>query len=94
MYVVNVKNKDNTSNIQPRYPFESWVDYWQTFNGKLPDRCPRCGMPLTDPVGAHVMTTRVLDWDTYIIPICRGCNNPNKKDIFTVDINLLLKDNL
>ena len=92
MYVVKVINKDNTSDIKPRYPFESWADYWKAFKGNLPNTCPRCGMPLMDPVGAHVNTTRLLDWETYIIPICRGCNKA--KDIFTVDLNLLLKDNL
>ena len=92
MYVVKVINKDNTSDIKLRYPFESWADYWKAFKGNLPNTCPRCGMPLTDPVGAHVNTTRLLDWETYIIPICRGCNKA--KDIFTVDTNLLLKDNL
>ena len=90
MNVVHVINKDNTSDIKPRYPFDSWTEYWTTFKGKLPNICPRCGMPLINPVGAHVIKTRLLDRNTYIIPICKGCNKA--KDIFTVDATLLLLD--
>ena len=55
----------------------SWLKHWENYNSKgqrVPYLCPSCGLAKVE-VGAHVRKYGSLDNDTYIVPLCKGCNN-------------------
>ena len=91
-----VKNATNTSDLQPPYPYNTWIEFWESRMGKIDSikqyNCPAgsckevCYRSEFD--GCHVQ--KVLDntHKMYIIPLCSSCNHRN--DYFFVDENLLV----
>lgn len=90
---MKVKNVNGSSRFPKPADFDSWLDYWEYYKGKLKFdtryNCPACGEAFfrNGFVGAHVHKVSSSDESWYIVPLCRGCNQ--RDDSFDVDINIL-----
>lgn len=93
---VLVKNAIGTSDLQPPYPYDTWIEYWESVNGKL-DPTTQYNCPAGDCKevcyrsefdGCHVQKVFDKAGKMYIVPLCGGCNHRN--DYFFVDENLLV----
>ena len=94
---VLIKNASNTADLQPPYPYGTWIEYWEGKSGNKLNAYKKYECPAEDCSnacyredfdGCHVQ--KVFD-DThkmYIIPLCSSCNHRN--DYFFVEENLLV----
>ncbi len=60
---------------------EIWKDYWEERHPSHhfpsePHKCPSCLLKKDDFIGGHV----ICEGQTYIIPVCKGCNSEFKGD--------------
>ncbi|MCL1891845.1 MAG: hypothetical protein FWF97_00920 [Alphaproteobacteria bacterium] len=89
VYVINATG-NYPKDCPPQY--DSWIDYWIKKRGLIPEWCRHCKTNTKELDGGHV---RIVEqgpdgkWyykgeTLYIVPICRGCNNPNNQEIFSV----------
>lgn len=92
---VLIKNATNTSDLQPPFPYNTWLEYWESKKGKLQTntlyQCPTgCGNTgyRKDFDGCHVQKVHDITKRMYIVPLCSGCNH--RTDSFYVDENLLV----
>ena len=94
---VLVKNALNTADLQPPYPYDTWIEYWEYKSGNRLNpfnlyECPAVGCKKTcyraDLDGCHVQKVFDKTNTMYIIPLCSGCNH--RTDSFLVDENLLV----
>lgn len=97
MYMsVLIKNAPNTSDLLPPFPYETWIEYWESKKGAIDEykkyNCPAgdCNEVCyrKDFDGCHVQKVGDTTKKMYIIPLCSGCNHRN--DYFFVDENLLV----
>lgn len=70
-----VKNLNGTKEMKCKCG--TWLDHWKSFSGKtsLPAKCANIACKGTDLVGGHVKKVNSDDNATYIVPICKACNN-------------------
>lgn len=93
---VLVANAENTADLIPPRPFNSWIEYWESKKGKLDERllhfcraedCHRtCRRSELD--GSHVKKVNDRTGRMYIIPLCDSCNH--REDVFEVDDDFLV----
>ena len=91
---VLITNANNTSDLRPPFPYDTWLEYWESKKGKLKVnviyRCPTdCGNRglRSDFDGCHVQKVNDPSGKMYIIPLCSACNH--RKDVFGVNDDLL-----
>lgn len=86
-----IKNATNTSNLKPPFPFNSWLEYWESKKGHI-DEYRECRFPAedcheicyrSDFDGCHVQKVGDFTGKMYIIPLCGGCNH--RRNFFLVD---------
>lgn len=91
-----IKNVPDTSDLEPPYPYKTWIEYWESKKGAIPIlmkyNCPAIGCTeecyRSDFDGCHVQKVADITKKMYIIPLCSRCNHRN--DYFFVDENLLV----
>ena len=97
MYMnVLIKNASGTYEYEPPYPYNTWIEYWESKKIAIPRfmkyNCPVIGCTekcyRSDFDGYHVQKVGDFTGKMYIIPLCGGCNHRN--DFFLVDENLLV----
>ncbi len=84
--MIKVKNANGTSRYNAPAGYSSWLEYWEEKSGKTARKCSAIGCNVygrTNLVGAHVKKVYGLDNHSYIVPLCRSCNN--RTDEFFVD---------
>lgn len=69
---MKVKNINGTSDTNCKCG--SWLEHWEEFSGWIATFCieKNCAKLATD--GAHVQIANSLDYNWYIIPLCREHN--------------------
>ena len=94
---VLVKNVPGTADLQPPYPHNTWIEYWEEKSGTRLDvfqkyECPAEGCKnvctRAELDGCHVQKVVHNTNTIYIVPLCSGCNH--RTDYFYVDENLLV----
>lgn len=94
---VLVKNASNTADLQPPYPYSTWIEYWEGKSGIKLDANTKYNCPAGDCKntcyrkdfdGCHVQKVSDYTHKMYIIPLCSSCNQ--RTDYFFVDENLLV----
>ena len=92
-----VKNASNTADLQPPYPYSTWIEYWEGKSGIKLDANTKYNCPAGDCKnacyrkdfdGCHVQKVSDYTHKMYIIPLCSSCNQ--RTDYFFVDENLLV----
>lgn len=89
-----VRNSDNTSSLRPPFPYDSWLEYWESKMEKINDEyffpCFACGVWVSrsELDGCHVQKVDGPSGKMYIIPLCSACNH--RKDVFWVNDDLLV----
>ena len=78
--MVEVRNIPNTSNDTSPWD-DSWKDYWERNTKRAFGNCIKMGCNERAEVGAHVERVD-KPRDVYIVPLCKGCNNPNNTEPF------------
>lgn len=84
--MVKVKNASGTSRYGTPAGYNSWLEYWEKKSGKTAWRCSAIDCHLMgrmNLVGAHVKKVYGGDNHSYIVPLCKACNN--RTDEFYVD---------
>ena len=87
---VKIKNKKNTSGDEAP-DGSSWKDYWKKEkNIEWPKECCVKDCHKDAKVGAHVY--KIEDKNkTYIVPMCKDCNNASNDKEMKVDEKYLLE---
>lgn len=67
-----VRNLEDTSDLKPDPPYESWKEFWEDKTQMKADKCSHCKCK-ENIVGAHVEMA-FGDNNYYIIPLCKKCN--------------------
>ncbi len=81
--MVEVRNMQNTSNDEPMWD-DSWKEYWERITKRTFGKCARTGCNEQAEVGGHVEKVN-KPGTAYIVPLCKGCNNPNHTEPFWVN---------
>jgi hypothetical protein len=85
-----VKNKKGTESLKCNCV--SWLAHWERFSKQKASNCSVMGCWDTDLVGAHVNQVYSTDYETYIVPLCRGHNKSD--DILDVGSTILISSNV
>ena len=81
-----VKNMKRTTSHKP-IANQSWKDYWVYKTGKeWPEKCRIKGCTRSAFGGGHVHIDGYNNFEIFIIPICRSCNNANNTDWMSVNV--------
>lgn len=91
MKIKNIKGSSKVS-AKPKH-FDSWLQFWEHFAGKVITRnerwiCPACGKSVLgcNFDGCHVQKADSTDQKWYIAPLCDSCNHRTDEP----DVNVLL----
>ncbi len=91
MKIKNIKGSSKVS-AKPKH-FDSWLQFWEHFAGKVITRnerwiCPACGKSVlgSNFDGCHVQKADFTDQKWYIAPLCDSCNHRTDEP----DVNVLL----
>lgn len=79
-----VKNLNGTSDRE--CSCDSWTAHWENWTGKTATTCANTACDEFAEVGAHVKKVGADDDATYIVPLCKACNQ--LEDEFSVDQEL------
>lgn len=94
---VLVKNVSGTADLQPPYPYDTWLEYWEGKTGNRLNPFTQYNCPAgdcknvcyrADLDGCHVQKVIDNTNTVSIVPLCSGCNH--RTDYFFVDENLLV----
>lgn len=89
MVKIRVQNVPGTAGKVPPYPYRNWLEYWERNTNQVARTCSVCGCYKKAEHGGHVKRCDVFyDPNTYIVPLCAECNNPNNTATFYVDCEL------
>lgn len=90
MSKIEVKNLKGSST--PVCNCNSFLCHWSNYSGKKATVCSKSGCTETkDLVGAHVIKCHGnANATRYIVPLCKGCNNFNNTDCFTLNTGSVL----
>lgn len=91
MKIKNIKGSSKVS-AKPKH-FDSWLQFWEHFAGKVITRNkrwirPACGKSVlgSNFDGCHVQKADSTDQKWYIAPLCDSCNHRTDEP----DVNVLL----
>ncbi len=89
---IQIKNLSGTSD--KTCTCGTWLDHWVKISGKpLPNYCSISMCYQKPEVGAHVKKADLLNFSTYIVPMCKACNA--KTEVLTLkDSDLLVSANV
>ena len=81
MAYVEIRNKKGTGNNPPPAGYASWLDFWETKQGRKATECEVLSCSSGPNVGGHVFKVGQGPKE-YIIPMCYSCNNKPEYEIF------------
>ncbi|MCG6169732.1 hypothetical protein [Leptospira sanjuanensis] len=85
---MKIKNINGTSDNTCKCP--SWLAHWEKFSTqKIPAYCSVENCSNKPEVGAHVQRGDVVDFNWYIIPLCKE-HNGKKNETLTIDSSIKL----
>lgn len=70
--MARVKNKNGTSGLSCNCG--SWLNHWERYFDAHAGACAAVDCRKSAEVGAHVILDSIFDKKTYIIPLCKSCN--------------------
>lgn len=82
---ITVKAIDTNKETAPSCKCESWLEHWKKNNQANPNWCFACkkGFTADRMVGGQVFKPHSQDDSTFIVPMCKTCND-NKEKKFRV----------
>lgn len=88
-------NRVKVRNVSPSPSYSgSAIGDWEDYTGRKATHCARCGKVFSsddDKVGGHVWKDGGSSIDTYIIPLCKACNNSFVIEPFEVSKSDMVK---
>lgn len=88
-------NRVQVRNASPSPPYSgSAISDWETNKKREATHCARCGKAFSsddDKVGGHVYKVGGSSIDTYIVPLCKVCNNSYVTEPFEVSKSDMVK---
>lgn len=71
----------------------SLINDWESYKNTQATHCARCRKKIIggDKVGGHVLKVPGLALDYYVVPLCKGCNNPSVNEPYYVKNNTLVR---
>lgn len=69
---------------------ESWLDHWKKYSDQRTNYCVVSGCGGKPEVGGHVQECGKKDKNSYVVPLCRACNDKKGQEIVIFDgVNLV-----